>query len=51
MLIVLIFESCVVDFLCLKDVIARTQLAAHTKRVSSPLIQRTFFGFDSSSAG
>lgn len=27
MLIMLIFESWVVDFLCLKDAIARTQLA------------------------
>ncbi len=51
MLIVLIFENCVVDLLCLKDAIARTQPAMHTKRASSPLIQRTFLGFASSSAG
>lgn len=51
MLIVWMFESCVVVFICLKEAIARTQLAAYTKRVSRPLIQHTFFGFDSSSAG
>ena len=51
MLIELMFGSCVVDFLYLKDAIARVQLAFHIKRTSSPLIQRTFFGFASSSAG
>ena len=51
MLIVLIFESCVVEFLCLRDAISRTQLAIHTDGASDPLFQHTFFGFDSSSAG
>ena len=36
MLVVLIFESCVVDFLCPKDAIAITQAVIHIQRALRP---------------